>query len=104
MFDFFKKLFDSADVDFSDLMKKGATIIDVRTDAEYSGGHIKNSKNIPLQDLPKKLSTLNKNHTIIVCCASGIRSASAKTLLQKNGFQSVYNGGGWKTLEKKLFR
>jgi len=38
---------------------------------------------------------------IITCCASGMRSASAKSILKQNGFE-VYNGGGWTALQHKL--
>jgi len=91
-----KKLFSSRPKpDFNELRARGAVIIDVRTEAEFAGGHVKGSTNIPLDKLSKNLSRLKKDKPIIVCCASGIRSASAKTLLQNNGFTEVYNGGGW---------
>jgi rhodanese-related sulfurtransferase len=44
----------------------------------------------------------DKNKTIITCCASGMRSASAKSILQSNGYTTVYNGGGWSSLQNKL--
>ncbi|MCX6265192.1 MAG: rhodanese-like domain-containing protein, partial [Bacteroidetes bacterium] len=60
------------------------------------------SKNIPLQELGSKLNMLDKSKPIITCCASGIRSASAKSLLLQKGFSEVYNGGGWTSLQNKL--
>jgi rhodanese-related sulfurtransferase len=48
------------------------------------------------------LQKLNKDTIIITCCASGMRSASAKNILKSNGFTNVYNGGGWSTLQSKL--
>jgi phage shock protein E len=89
-------------VDYNELMAKGAQIIDVRTPGEYAGGHIKGSKNIPLQSLGSNLSKINKNKPVITCCASGMRSASAKSVLQNNGFTEVHNGGGWAGLNAKL--
>ena len=89
-------------VDYNELMAKGAQIIDVRTPGEYSGGHIKGSKNIPLQSLSNSLGKINKEKPVITCCASGMRSASAKSVLQSNGFKEVYNGGGWSSLNSKL--
>jgi rhodanese-related sulfurtransferase len=44
----------------------------------------------------------DKNQPIITCCASGMRSASAKSILQSNGFTQVYNGGGWSSLQNKI--
>ncbi|HSZ24509.1 MAG TPA: rhodanese-like domain-containing protein [Cytophagaceae bacterium] len=89
-------------VDFSGLMKQGALIIDVRTKGEYQGGHIKGSINIPLDTLKSNLSRFKKDKTIITCCASGMRSASAKSILKSNGFTEVYNGGGWVSLQTKI--
>lgn len=89
--------------DYSALVKKGAIIIDVRSKGEYAGGHIKGSINIPLDQLQSNLSKLkDKNKPIITCCASGMRSASAKAILKSNGYTDVYNGGGWAGLQAKL--
>ena len=89
-------------VDYSALVRAGAVIIDVRSPGEFAGGHIKGSKNIPLQELPKKLNSLPKDKVIITCCASGMRSASAKNTLKSNGFKEVHNGGGWMRLKEKI--
>lgn len=103
MLSFIKKLFGGGpSIDFAQLVKSGAQIIDVRTPGEYQGGHIKGSKNIPLQVLTSKTTSLDKTKPIITCCASGMRSASAKSVLLKNGFTEVYNGGGWNSLQNKL--
>lgn len=102
MFEFLKKLLGGNSTDFKTLVNNGAQIIDVRTPAEYSSGSIRKSVNIPLQDLRNSLSKINKNKPVITCCASGMRSASAKTILENNGFSEVYNGGGWTNLNKKL--
>jgi phage shock protein E len=103
MMDTLKSMFGiGPTVDYNELMTKGAQIIDVRTPGEYSGGHIKGSKNIPLQSLSNSLSKINKEKPVITCCASGMRSASAKSVLQSNGFKEVYNGGGWSSLNSKL--
>jgi phage shock protein E len=88
-------------VNFKELAQNGAIILDVRTTAEFSSGHIKDAKNIAVQQLSTQLTKLNKNKIIITCCASGIRSASAATLLKKSGF-TAYNGGSWQSLQSKL--
>jgi len=102
MFGFLKNLFGGTSVDFAELVKNGAQIIDVRTPGEFNGGHIKNAKNIPLQSLGNNLSKINKNKPVITCCASGARSAAAKNILQNSGFTEVYNGGGWHSLKSKI--
>ncbi|HRG89999.1 MAG TPA: rhodanese-like domain-containing protein [Chitinophagales bacterium] len=89
-------------VDYKQLMAEGAVIVDVRTKGEYQGGHIKGSVNIPLDTLGGQLKKIDKNKPVITCCASGMRSASAKGLLQSKGYSRVYNGGGWAGLQSKL--
>ena len=90
-------------VDYAEMAKQGAIILDVRSKGEYAGGHIKGSINISVDQLTSNLSKLkDKNKTIITCCASGMRSASAKSILKSNGFTDVHNGGGWYGLQSKL--
>lgn len=102
MLDAIKNLFRMDKTDYADLVKQGAVIVDVRSKSEYAGGHIKGSLNIPVDQLDKNLSKLSKDKTIITCCASGMRSASAKSILQNNGYKNVHNGGGWMSLNNKI--
>lgn len=101
---FFRKLFGLAPaVDFKQLAEEGAIILDVRTKGEYQGGHIKKAINIPVESLASNLSNLkNKDKTIITCCASGMRSARAKSILKAKGYEKVYNGGAWTSLNQKI--
>ncbi len=89
-------------VDFAQLIKEGAIILDVRSKGEFASGHIKGATNISVDTLNEKMNQLNKEKVIITCCASGMRSAAAKSILQSKGFKSVFNGGGWMSLQKKL--
>ena len=103
MLDAIKNLFGMDKTDYAELVKKGAVILDVRSKSEFDGGHIKDSINIPVDQLQKNISKLkDKNKTIITCCASGMRSASAKSILQNNGYKNVHNGGGWSSLNNKI--
>lgn len=103
MFDSIKQLFGMGpSVDFASLVQNGAVIVDVRTPGEYASGHIRESVNIPLDRLQNNLSKLSKQKPIITCCASGMRSASAKSMLQAAGYTAVYNGGGWSGLQRQL--
>jgi phage shock protein E len=89
-------------VDYTKLVKEGAVILDVRSKGEFQNGHIKGSINISVDTLSSNLSKLKKDKPIITCCASGMRSASAKSILKSNGFTEVHNGGGWQSLRNKL--
>ncbi len=103
MFDTIKNLFGLDKTDYSALVKNNAVIVDVRSKGEFAGGHIKNSINIPVDQLSQNLSRLkDKNKPIITCCASGMRSASAQNILKKAGYTEVYNGGGWMSLNNKI--
>lgn len=104
MINILKKIFGlGPSTDYADLVKKGAIILDVRSKGEFAGGHIKGSVNISVDTLRNNLSKLkDKNQPIITCCASGMRSASAKSILKSNGYTNVYNGGGWNSLQSKL--
>ncbi len=104
MFSILKKMFASGkETNYVELVKQGAIILDVRSKGEYASGHIKGSINIPVDALGNSLNQLkDKNKPIITCCASGMRSAAAKSVLQKNGYQEVYNGGGWVRLQNNI--
>jgi phage shock protein E len=101
MIQFLKNLFGlGGRIDLGELIANGATVVDVRTVGEYQGGHFAQSINIPLNTLPNNLSKMDKNKPVITCCASGMRSASAKSILKSYGFTEVHNGGSWTNLKK----
>jgi phage shock protein E len=82
-----------------ELLAKGALIVDVRSPAEYSTGHITQSVNIPLNRIPDKVTELKrKNRPIITCCRSGARSGMAADQLKAAGIE-VLNGGPWDSLK-----
>ena len=70
-------------------------IIDVRTPAEFMGGHVAGSINIPLSEIPQRMDELRAMEgNIILCCASGNRSGQAAAFLKANGIPCE-NGGSW---------
>jgi rhodanese-related sulfurtransferase len=76
-------------------------VLDVRSENEFSGGHINKSKNIPLNQLSNRLAELGQTKIIITVCASGIRSGAAISTLKKAGY-TAFNGGSWHNLNKKI--
>lgn len=100
---FFSNLFSSKPaVDYADLVKNGAIIVDVRTPGEYAQGHIKGAVNIPLDMIRSRVSELKqKNKPVITCCRSGARSGSARSILTDAGIE-CYNGGAWDSLQNNL--
>jgi phage shock protein E len=101
MFSFFKKLFGPG-TDFKALQQAGAIIIDVRSPQEFDRGHIKGSKNIPVNMIQREIAAIKKwNQPIITVCQSGARSSMAKSAIKAAGIE-VYNGGSWLSLRSKL--
>jgi rhodanese-related sulfurtransferase len=77
-------------------------IIDVRSPQEFDAGHVKNSKNIPLQTIQKAIPELKKSGKVVITvCRSGSRSGMAKSILKSAGIE-VYNGGSWNVLRSKI--
>lgn len=101
MLQILKKLFSSGPkADIGALIASGATIVDVRTPGEYAGGHIKGSINIPLNTLGSELNKIKKDKPVITCCASGMRSGSARSMLLSAGYSEVHNAGSWFNLKR----
>ena len=80
------------------LLKEGAQVVDVRSLAEFAGGHAAGSVNIPLPEISERARELDPNRAVIVCCASGTRSAMAAHRLRRLGFSRVVNAGSWRSL------
>ena len=97
-----KRLFGIKKIDFNQLLEDGAYIIDVRTPGEFNSGNIKESTNIPLDQIQSKFEAIKEmNKVVIFCCASGVRSGQATSIAKAKGIES-YNGGGWRILNRKL--
>ena len=75
---------------------RDAVILDVREDSEYRSGHVPRSRHIPLSQLNRRLSELEKlkGHPVVVICRTGSRSGRACAALRKNGLEQVYNLAG----------
>lgn len=76
------------------LKDKNIQFVDVRTKGEYSTNHIKEFKNIPLNELPQQASQLSKDKEIVVICQSGMRSTRACKMLKKMNFDNISNVKG----------
>lgn len=81
-----------------EMLRDGAVIVDVRTAAEFAAGHAGGSRNIPLDEIVARSAELDPDRWVVVCCASGTRSALAARLLRGRGFRKVANGGTWRNV------
>lgn len=76
------------------LVESGALLVDVRSPAEFAGGHIEGAINVPLQVLGANMEKLgDKDRPIVIYCASGVRSSSAAGIIQRAGYADVHNLG-----------
>ena len=75
------------------MLQQGAILLDVRSPQEFEEGHLENATLLPEYEIVKKASEIlvDKSQLIIVYCSTGHRSEKAKKILQKLGYQKVYN-------------
>ncbi len=79
-------------------------VLDVRREAEFADGHLKDAVNIPLNDLanPGNMANLEENQNIYVHCGGGYRSVIASSLLKRQGFHNLRNvSGGWDKIKEQ---
>ena len=79
-----------------ELQSQGAVIVDIRTDEEYSQGHIAGVKHIDFfsSDFSERMSEFDKDAMLVIHCASGGRSAKAVSQLKRLGFAQVHDYAG----------
>lgn len=76
------------------LMRSGAALVDVRTRAEWSSGHARGARHIPLDTLESSLGSLPKNRPVVAICHTGMRSTAAARLLAAQGYEASTVRGG----------
>lgn len=76
------------------MKKDGALLLDVRTEAEYAGGHAKGAMHIPLDELEERAGELKGASEVYVICQSGGRSAQAVNYLTAEGVNAINVAGG----------
>ena len=81
-----------------EMKKQGAVIIDVRSEQEFKEGHIEGAISIPEYEIENRIKNEIPylDQTIVVYCGTGHRSKRAQKLLEKIGYNNVYNlENGW---------
>ncbi len=77
------------------IKEKKGTLLDVRSVMEFEENHIPGAINITLDTIEANINKIAEmQKPIVLYCLSGGRSAIATGILQQNGLQEVYNGGG----------
>lgn len=79
-----------------------ALLIDVRTQAEYKAGHLREAHNIPRDRISHEIPFIapDKNQPIILYCRNGKRAGLVKEELEESGYTQVFNLN--QLLNKKL--
>jgi rhodanese-related sulfurtransferase len=72
----------------------GVQVIDVRTPAEYSGGHVPGAINIPHMSVIGRKAELATDKELVFICEVGQRSALACEFAAAVGFRDLYNVEG----------
>ena len=87
-------------------LNKGATVIDVRSEAEFQEKHLPGTTNIPLDRLSDEIARVapNKEQPLLLHCLSGTRSAAGEATLKKMGYRNVFNLGSYGRAEQILGR
>jgi rhodanese-related sulfurtransferase len=75
------------------LMNQGALLLDVRSQAEFDSGHIRDARHLPQEQLAGSGEALKKykDKVVVACCESGMRSGAAARVLRTQGFTKVVN-------------
>ena len=100
MFFLFTKIDSISTTELENKLKENIQLIDVRTPDEFRRGHIKNAKNIPLNEIGNFTPIADKK--IYVICHSGARSNLAAKKLKKRGFDVVNVQGGMHAWRGKI--
>lgn len=83
------------------LKNERGIIIDVRTHGEYREGHLKDTDqqhDYLNGDFQKQLGSFDPDKTYYLYCRSGNRSGKAARIMKMQGFDNVYNIGGYEDL------
>lgn len=83
--------------DINDLPLDGSvTLLDARTEGEFSRGHVTDFINIPVDQLRENLNKLPKDKPVYVMCQSGLRSYIACCILKGEGYDAYNFSGGYR--------
>ena len=79
---------------------KDDVLIDVRTETEFSNGHIPGAINVDIDYLRERMHEIPKDKNIYIYCQIGLRGYMAQRILLQHHYQNVKNiSGGYKLWE-----
>lgn len=92
------------------MKEQNAQLVDVRTPAEFSDGHLKEATNIDIlqPNFKEKVSGLDKEKPVLVYCKMGGRSSKAASILKDMGFTTIVDLDGgfqaWESADKEVVK
>ena len=92
MFFLFTKVDSISTIELEQKLKENIQLIDVRTPGEFRRGHIKNAKNVPLNEIGHFTPITDKK--VYIICHFGARSKLAAKKLKKKGYDVINIQGG----------
>lgn len=91
-----------SDKNIKDYIRKGAIVLDVRTDEEWNEEHLEGAKHVVLNSIPEAIDELKSlNKPFIAVCKSGGRSEQATQFLSSQGID-IINGGPWQNVAQLI--
>lgn len=90
--------------DVENIDKNKVVILDIRDEMEREIGSIRDSLNIPLEQLRNRLNELDKSKEIWTYCQVGLRGYIAERILKQNGFKAKNITGGYKVYMKGQYK
>ena len=77
------------------LASEGAPVSDVRERSEYDEGHVPGAQHIPYEQLEERIDEVQGKKTLVVYCASGVRSSLATSIFERHGITAINLRGGF---------
>ena len=90
--------------DATQKMNAGNSVfLDVRDESEFKGGHLLNSRSMPVNKLAERLHELEKfkDKELVIYCDNGMRTSRAIAKLKKSGFTNLFSLAGGLTAWEK---
>jgi phage shock protein E len=83
-------------------LRKGALVIDLRSEAQFQERHLKGAINIPLGRLSDEIArhAPNEEQPLLLHCLTGARSGIGTSTLRRMGYQHVFNLGSYGRAQK----
>jgi len=99
LFDRFKLPAVKAD-EAMEMLRSGATLLDVREKSEWNAGHAPGAVHVPVKNVPSQaVKRLPKGRPVIVTCRTGSRSRGATRILREKGIEAFSLSGGMNAWE-----